>query len=91
MCGVVVDEALDQLRQDRHDYAEREHVEQDGDEDEGDGTTPDRRSASRRRLAGIVAHDGRLRLWAKGLAFSRKVMRTGVPGSSKVSRMELVR
>ncbi|CCD95978.1 putative acyltransferase [Bradyrhizobium sp. ORS 375] len=34
---------------------------------------------------------GRLRLWANGLAFSRKVMRTGVPGSSKVSRIELTR
>ncbi|MGJ5219436.1 acyltransferase family protein [Bradyrhizobium oligotrophicum] len=34
---------------------------------------------------------GRLRLWANGFAFSRRVMRTGVPGSSKVSRIELTR
>ena len=69
---VVVDEALDQLWQDRHDHAEREHVEQDGDEDEGDRAAPDRRSALRHRLAGVVAHDGRLRLCANGLAFSRR-------------------
>ena len=37
------------------------------------------------------AHDGRLRLWANGLAFSRSVIRTGVPGSSKNSRKELTR
>jgi hypothetical protein len=37
------------------------------------------------------AQDGRRRLWAKGLAFSRKLMRTGVPGSSKNSRSELTR
>ena len=36
-------------------------------------------SARGRRLA----HDGRLRLWANGLAFSRSVIRTGVPGRSK--------
>ena len=41
--GIVVDKAFDQLRQDRHDQAEREHVEQDGDEDEG------RRAAAHRR------------------------------------------
>lgn len=91
MRGVVVDEALDQLWQDRHDHAERDHVEQDGDEDEGDRAAPDRRSALRHRLAGAAAHDGRLRLCAKGFAFSRRVMRTGVPGSSNVSRMELVK
>ncbi|CCE01101.1 putative acyltransferase [Bradyrhizobium sp. STM 3809] len=34
---------------------------------------------------------GRLRLWANGFAFSRRVMRTGVPGNSKVSRIELTR
>ena len=38
-----------------------------------------------------LAHDGRLRLWANGLAFSRSVIRTGVPGSSKDSRRELTR
>lgn len=37
------------------------------------------------------AYDGRLRLWAKGFAFSRRVMRTGVPGRSKASRIELMR
>ncbi len=37
------------------------------------------------------AHDGRLRLWANGLAFSRRLIRTGVPGSSKNSRRELTR
>jgi hypothetical protein len=36
-------------------------------------------------------HDGRLRLWANGLAFSRSAIRTGVPGSSKYSRKELTR
>ena len=91
MRGVVADKALDQFWQDRHDHAEREHVEQDGDEDEGDRTAPDRRSALRYRLAGLSVHDGRLRLWAKGLAFSRKVIRTGVPGSSNASRIELTR
>ena len=54
-------------------------------------TAPRRTGALRRRLAGAVTHDGRFRLWANGLAFSRKVMRTGVPGSSKASRMELMR
>ena len=89
--GVVVDEAFHQLGQDRHDQAEREHVEQNGDEDEG------HRAAARRRapttLSGAVAfaHDGRLRLCANGLAFSRSVIRTGVPGSSKNSRSELTR
>ena len=39
----------------------------------------------------IIIQDGRLRLWANGLAFSRSVMRTGVPGRSKASRIELVR
>ena len=38
-----------------------------------------------------AAHDGRLRLCANGLAFSRSVIRTGVPGRSKASRSELVR
>jgi hypothetical protein len=38
-----------------------------------------------------VVHDGRLRLCANGLAFSRKLIRTGVPGSSKNSRSELTR
>ena len=71
--------------------AERQHVEQDGDEDEGDRTAPARRSALRCRLGGLSAHDGRLRLCANGLAFSRKVMRTGVPGRSKASRSELMR
>ena len=73
-----------------HDDAEREHIEQDGDEDKGD-----RRAAQRRRLGNAfgwaLAHDGRLRLCAKGLAFSRSVIRTGVPGSSNTSRKELVR
>ena len=36
-------------------------------------------------------YDGRLRLWANGLAFSRNDIRTGVPGSSKYSRKELTR
>ena len=35
--------------------------------------------------------DGRRRLWAKGLAFSRSEMRIGVPGMSKDSRSELTR
>ena len=37
---IVADEAFDQLGQDRNDDAEREHVEQHGneDEDEGGGT-----------------------------------------------------
>ncbi len=88
--GVVVDEAFDELWQDRQDQAEREHVEQDGDEDEGG------RAAARRRRVGSLrgrrlAHDGRLRLWANGLAFSRSVIRIGVPGRSKASRIELVR
>ena len=51
--------------------------------------------AHRRRLGDalgrLLAHDGRLRLWANGLAFSRSVIRTGVPGSSKASRSELTR
>ena len=33
--GIVIDEALHELGQDRHDQAEREHVEQNGDEDGG--------------------------------------------------------
>ena len=65
-------------------------VEQDGDEDEGH-----RRTAHRRHfddaLGPPFAHDGRLRLWANGLAFSRSAIRTGVPGSSKYSRKELTR
>ena len=88
--GVVVDKTFHQFRQDRHDHAERQHVEQDGDEDERH-----RRAAHRRRfddaLGRRLAHDGRLRLWANGLAFSRSVIRTGVPGSSKNSRKELTR
>jgi hypothetical protein len=38
-----------------------------------------------------VAYDGRLRLCANGLAFSRRLIRTGVPGNSKNSRKELTR
>ena len=91
MRRVIADKALHQLRQDRHDHAKREHVEQDSHEDEGDGTTPEGRCALIYRLAGLATHDSRLRLCAKGLAFSRKVMRTGVPGRSKASRKELVR
>ena len=34
----------------------------------------------------LFAHDGRLRLCANGLAFSRSVIRIGVPGRSKASR-----
>ena len=45
----------------------------------------------RRFAPTAVAHDGRLRLCAKGFAFSRSVMRTGVPGRSKASRRELAR
>ncbi|MGY3527999.1 hypothetical protein ACVISU_000767 [Bradyrhizobium sp. USDA 4452] len=41
--GVIADEALDQLGQDRDDDPEREHVEQQGDEDE------DHRAAARLR------------------------------------------
>ena len=71
--------------------AERQHVEQDGDEDEDDR----RAAAARRRSAGacrrLLAHDGRFRLCAKGLAFSRSVIRTGVPGRSNSSRSELTR
>src|SRR6202035_93723 len=92
--GVVVDETLHEFWQDRQDQAEREHVQEDGDEDEGH-----RRAAGRRRLlwhlgrafGSALAHDGRLRLWAKGFSFSRSVIRTGVPGSSKYSRSELTR
>ena len=40
---------------------------------------------------GRLGHEGRLRLCANGLAFSRKVIRIGVPGSSKDSRSELTR
>ena len=36
-------------------------------------------------------YDGRLRLCAKGLAFSRSAIRTGVPGSSKYWRNEFTR
>ncbi len=54
-----------------------------------------RRTAHRRRfndaLGNPFAHDGRLRLCANGLAFSRSAIRTGVPGSSKNSRKELTR
>jgi hypothetical protein len=49
----------------------------------------DARSGVRDRLK--IAQDGRLRLWANGLAFSRSAIRTGVPGSSKNSRKELTR
>ena len=87
---VVADEAFDQFWQDRNDDAEREHVEQHGDEDEGN-----RRAFRFLRFGcGIgrqSAHDSRFLLCANGLAFSRKVIRTGVPGSAKASRSELVR
>ena len=72
--------------------------EQDGDEDEGHRRAA-RRGGSLRCFCGRFdnalgspfAHDGRLRLCANGLAFSRKLIRTGVPGSSKNSRKELTR
>ena len=70
-CGVVADEAFDQLRQHRNDDAERQHVEQDGDEDEGDRRAA-RRATLRRRPPSLPAHDSRFLLCAKGLAFSRK-------------------
>ena len=88
---VVVDKTFHEFWQDRQDQAERQHIEQDGNEDEG------RRAAAHRRLVvgnnggRLFAHDGRLRLWANGLAFSRSVIRIGVPGRSKASRMLLVR
>ena len=44
--GIVIDEAFHELGQDRRDQAEREHVQQDGDEDEGH-----RRAAQPRCLA----------------------------------------
>jgi len=44
---------------------------------------PDRRSALRYRLAGLFAHDGRLRLCANGLASRAKVMRIGVPAARR--------
>jgi hypothetical protein len=50
-----------------------------------------RNSADRAFRDSLFAHDGRFRLCANGLAFSRSVIRTGVPGSSKNSRMELTR
>ncbi len=96
--GVVVDKAFHEFGQDRHDQAERHHVEQDGDEDEGDRTAADLYVFLRhflrhvgRVLRGRLVHEGRLRLWANGLAFSRNEIRTGVPGSSKTSRIELTR
>src|SRR4029450_4103795 len=33
-CGITPHEAFDQLRQDRNDYPERQHVERNGDQDE---------------------------------------------------------
>jgi hypothetical protein len=79
------------LGQDRHDQPERKHVEKDGDEDEGR-----RRAADWRRLnallhGGLLGQDGRLRLWANGLAFSRSAIRTGAPGRLNTSRRELTR
>ena len=87
---VVVDKTFHEFWQDRQDQAEREHVEQDGDEDEGCRTAAYRRRVGRLR-GRRLAHDGRLRLWANGLAFSRSVIRIGVPARSKASRMLLVR
>ena len=43
--GVAAHEILDQLRQHRDDDAEREHVEQDGDEDERESGAPRRARA----------------------------------------------
>ena len=91
--GVVVGEAFDQFWQDRQDHPDRQHVEQDGDEDEAHRRAPRPRGWRRDDFGGRAscAHDGRLRLWANGLAFSRSVMRTGVPGSSKPLRRLLIR
>ena len=63
-------------------------------------TQPTRSGSARRRIAAIYAgplggrefaYEGRLRLWANGLAFSRSAIRTGVPGNSKYSRSEFTR
>jgi len=91
---VVVDETFHELWQNRHDQAERQHVEQDREEDERHGRWA--RWRRRQRKLGrtcfyLFAQDSRLRLWANGLAFSRNEIRTGVPGSSKCSRKELMR
>jgi len=62
---IVIDKALHELRQDRHDQAERQHVEQDGDEDKGYRRTAYPRLLGRRssRVWGFsFVHDGRLRL-----------------------------
>ena len=88
---VVVDKTFHELGQDRQDQAERKHVEQDGDEDEGCRAAAHRRLVVGNSGGRLFAHDGRLRLWANGLAFSRSVIRIGVPGRSKASRIELVR
>jgi hypothetical protein len=57
LCGIVVDEAFDELWQDRNDDAERQHVEQDRDKDEG-GRRAVRRAACWRADHIIIAcHD----------------------------------
>ena len=56
-----------------------------------DGGFARNETAGVRHALAEPAQDGRLRLWANGLAFSRSVMRIGVPGSSNTSRSEFVR
>ncbi len=89
---IVVEEALHQLRQHRNDDAERHHVEQHGDEDEAEGGAAGRCGRClRRRLAACFAHLIFFRLCSNGFAFSRRMMRTGVPGRSNTSRRLLTR
>ena len=88
--GVASDKTLEELWQYRDHKPERQHVEQHGHENErnraaahGCGPNGGPRDT--------IVHDNRLRLCAKGLAFSRNVIRTGVPGNPKASRNELTR
>ena len=104
---VATHEAENEARQHRNDDAERQHVEQHGDEDEHE-----RRAAWCGRL--VLAHDlirklvpnpdrpghfgimrgsslSRSSDRANGLSFSRKVTRIGVPGRSKLSRRPCTR
>jgi hypothetical protein len=55
------------------------------------GATGNQAGMTQAGMTWSAGYDGRLRLWANGLAFSRSVIRIGVPGSSKNSRSELTR
>ena len=88
--GIVVDKALDQPWQNGNDDAERQRVEQDGDENEDHRRALWRRSA-RRTCGASPLMMAACACGRTGLAFSRSVIRTGVPGSSNASRSELTR